>query len=124
MGIGGHHFLAAATILHRFYDSPIIGLVETSVQGYSSTTYIATFLNGTSIVLQFRPSDRAIDVEYFNTARMQIGDLTPSTRLLTKHEDSLLVYELSRIAGVSFCELRKVPNFVWLLPTVAEGVGI
>jgi len=55
---------------------------------------------------------------------MQIGDLAPLTRLLTKHEDSHLVYELSRIAGVPFCELRKTPNFVQLLPTVAEGVGI
>ena len=124
MGIGGHHFLAAATILHRFYDSPTTGLVETSVQGYSSTTYIATFANGNSIVLQFRPTDRAIDVEFFKIARMQIGDFAPSTRLLTEHEDSLLVYELSRIAGISFCRLRHVPNFVRLLPTVAEGMGI
>ena len=124
MGIGGHHFLAAATILHRFYDSPTTGLMETSVQGYSSTTYIATFANGNSVVLQFRPSDRAIDLDYFKTARMQIGDLAPLTRLLTKHEDSLLVYELSRIVGVSFSELRKVPNFVRLLPTVAESMGI
>lgn len=124
MGIGGHHFLAAATILHRFYDSPTTGLVETSVQGYSSTTYIATFANGNSVVLQFRPKDRAIDVEFFKIARMQIGDFAPSTRLLTEHEDSLLVYELSRIAGISFCRLRHAPNFVRLLPTVAEGMGI
>lgn len=124
MGIGGHHFLAAATILHRFYDSPTVGLVETSVQGYSSTTYIATFANGNSVVLQFRPSDRAIDVEFFKIARKQIGDFAPSTRLLTNHEDSLLVYELSRIPGISFGRLCNVPNFVQLLPTVAEGLGI
>lgn len=123
MGIGGHHFLAAATVLHRFYDSPTTGLVETSMQGYSSATYIATFANRKSVVLQFRPSDRAIDEECFKTAHMQIGDLAPLARLLTKHEDSLLVYELSRIAGFSFCELPKVPNFVRLLPTVAEGFG-
>jgi hypothetical protein len=123
MGIGGHPFLAAATILHRFYDSPTIGLVETSIQGYSSTTYIATFSNGNSVVLQFHPGNRAIDKECHTTARMQIGDLAPLARLLTKHEDSVLVYELSRIAGVAFCELPKVPNFLQLLPTVAEGFG-
>lgn len=55
---------------------------------------------------------------------MQIGDLAPLARLLTKHEGSVLVYELSRIAGVAFCELHKVPNFIRLLPTVAEGTGI
>ena len=54
---------------------------------------------------------------------MQIGDLAPLARLLTKHEDSHLVYELTRIAGFSFCRLPKVPNFVRLLPTVAEGLG-
>ena len=94
------------------------------MQGYSSTTYIATFSNGNSVILQFRQSDRAIDEEYFKTARKQISDLAPLARVLTKHEDSFLVYELSRIAGFSFCELRKVPNFVRLLPTVAEGLGI
>jgi len=124
MGIGGHPFLAAATILHRFYDSPTTGLVETSIQGYSSTTYIATFSNGNSVVLQFRPGNRAIDEEGIKTARMQIGNLAPLARLLTKHEDSVLVYELSRIAGVAFCELHKAPNFVRLLPTVAEGTGM
>ena len=54
---------------------------------------------------------------------MLIGNLAPSTRLLTKHEYSVLVYELSKIAGIAFCELCKVPNFVRLLPNVAEGVG-
>ena len=83
MGIGGHHFLAAAIILHRFYDNPTTGLVETSMQGYSSTTYIATFSNRNSVILQFRPSDRAIDEEFSKTARMQIGYLALMTRLLT-----------------------------------------
>jgi hypothetical protein len=123
MGIGGHHFLAAATILHCFYDVPTVGLVEATTQGYSSATYIATFSNGNSIILQFRPDNRLIDEECHKIARGQIGDLAPSARLLTKHENSILVYELSRIPGFPFCELHLVLDFVGLLLTVAEGFG-
>ena len=82
----------------------------------SSMTYIIMFSNRNSVVLQFCltcPSDQTI--EYFNTMCMQISDLAPSTRLLTKHDDSLLIYELSRIVGVllgpylQFC----LGNAVW-----------
>lgn len=79
----------------NFYDSPTTGLVETSIQGYSSMTCIATLSNGNSIVLQFGPSNRAIDEDLFKTAHMQIG-----------------VYELLRIAGFAFRELHKVLNFI------------
>ena len=92
------------------------------MQGYSRTTYIATISNGNSAVLQFRPNDLH-DKEYSKTARMHIGDLAPLARLLTEHEISLLVCEISRIGRFSFCELRKVPNSVRLFPTITEGLG-
>ena len=47
----------------------------------SSMTYIVMFSNRNSVVLQFCPtcpSDRTIDVEYFNTMCMQISDLARS----------------------------------------------
>lgn len=119
MGIGGHHFVAAATIPHRFYDSPTVELVKAPIQGYSSTTCIGTFSDGNSVVLQFRPDNRAIDEEYCRTVHKQIGDPAPVARLLTKHEGLILVYELSRIPGVAFCELQTFANFIQALALVA-----
>jgi hypothetical protein len=109
MGIGGHHFVAAATILHRFYDSPTVSLVRTPMQGYSSSTYIATFADGNSIVLQFRPQDRAIDEECIKTARKQIGDLAPRSQTVNQTRGftpRLRVVENTRIIILSLQQNR------------------
>lgn len=119
---------AAAVILERFYETPAVGIVEASSQGYASRTYIVTFLDDSNIVLQFRLKDRPLIEDYISQARKQLGELVPTARLLTTHEslaDSkpLFVYELSHIPGIPLGRFGNLSSNIAFMPTVGESVG-
>ncbi|TDL16690.1 hypothetical protein BD410DRAFT_795087 [Rickenella mellea] len=110
-------------ILNEFYDREAIDVVPSVQQGYSSTTFLVSFADSTSVVLQFRPKNRPLVEENFLTARSRLGDLVPSMKFLKEVDGSIHVYELTRIDGCSFSVFVKSPDYVAFLPSIAGGMG-
>jgi hypothetical protein len=89
--------------------------VKSRSQGFSSTTYFVTFADNSSIVIQFCPISRPIDMEAVSSARSCLGCLVPEFQLLTKiQNNSVLVYRMTRLPGDSFSVLMGTPNLIHL----------
>jgi Phosphotransferase enzyme family len=93
-------------------------------QGYSSTTYFVTFVDNSSIVVQFRPASRPLDAARISSVRLRLGCLVPEAQLLQKiQNDTIFVYQMTRIPGNSFSSFLRTPDFVHFLPSIAAGMG-
>jgi hypothetical protein len=98
--------------------------VKSRSQGFPSTTYFVTFADSSSIVIQFRPVSRPIDTKAVSSARSRLGCLVPEFQLLDIIENnSVLVYKMTRLPGDSFSMLMDTPEFIHLLPSIAENMG-
>ncbi|KZT51958.1 hypothetical protein CALCODRAFT_512353 [Calocera cornea HHB12733] len=129
----GHFFHEAVDILRAAYPDKaqhLTGIVECSVQGYSSTTYIVTFTEGDcsyDVILQLRKPEHYLNISVLDTARGLLGDLVPAARLIAEYEQPrggrLLAYEMSRIPGRSLSEFSAKRKYVDCLPVTAESLG-
>lgn len=75
-----------------------------SSQGYCSIT----FLVGEDIVIQFRPPVYSLDIRVAETARSIFRVLVPETKSITTLRSGLLVYQMSRIDGISLASYWKL----------------
>ncbi|KAL2074326.1 hypothetical protein VTL71DRAFT_8104 [Oculimacula yallundae] len=74
-----------------------------SCQGYCSMTMFV----GDDVVIQFRPLQYRLDLRITSAARNIYGTFAPETRYIaTLPASGLLVYNMERVGGISFMDLR------------------
>jgi hypothetical protein len=106
------------------FKDQVYQVVRSDQQGYSSTTYFVTFADNSSVIIQFRPASRPLDPATVSSARARLGSLVPEIHLVKIiQNDSVLVYQMTRLPGEPFNRLAKTPEFIHLLPSIAASVG-
>ena len=100
-GLTSQDKLDCYAFLEQLYPGRTIALA--SSQGYCSMT---VFL-GDDTVIQFRPSHYCLELRITDDAQEVYGSFAPETKYLgTVSPSGLLVYSMSRIAGISFSDFR------------------
>lgn len=103
-------------------------ITEPNRQEYNSHTFYVTFEDEPPVVLHLRRPDEPLDAKVFEQARAVLGTFVPSLRLISDDrgydfDPPLLVYEMSRIPGISIASALKRDDKVSLLPNLAYSLG-